>query len=354
MSQTTPAAAPLPTTSSMETFLEENFKKILFLCIALIAGLGIYGVINYMNRAKAVEAGEAYASAKTVEDLDVVISKYAGTLSAGNALLQKADLLWEQNKKSTSVDALKEFTEKYKQHPFLPQALLALGGKLESNGSRSDAKPVFERIVSEFPTSDVAALAQVRLGDLLWADGKEDEAKKIYDGLAAKFPGVANAILDQGQNRLQWIAAKLPTKEVDGPPKPKVDPATATPGAPNIPGMPNFKLNSPTGLSPTIQSPTAGSSGPAISVGPNGATSAPITIKPGTATSAPVVVPATTMPAAASPSAPIKVETPATPATPVKIEAPAAPAKPAVTVPATPAPIKVEAAPPSAASAKQP
>ena len=322
----------------METFLEENFKKILFLCIALIAGLGIYGVINYMNRAKAVEAGEAYASAKTVEDLDVVISKYAGTLSAGNALLQKADLLWEQNKKTTSVDALKEFTEKYKQHPFLPQALLALGGKLESNGNRSDAKPVFERIVSEFPTSDVAALAQVRLGDLLWADGKEDEAKKIYDGLAAKFPGVANAILDQGQNRLQWIAAKLPTKEVDGPPKPKVDPAT--PSMPNIPGMPNFKLNSPTGLSPTVQSPAAGSSGPAISVGPNGATSTPITIKPGTATSAPVVVPATATPAAPAPNAPIKVEVPA------------APTKPAISVPATPAPIKIEAAPPAATPAK--
>lgn len=315
----------------METFLEENFKKILLLCIAVIVGLGIWGVINYINRAKAVEAGEAYASAKTVEDLDVVISKYAGTLSAGNALLQKADLLWEQNKKTTSVDALKEFTDKYKQHPFLSQALLALGGKLESTGNRSDAKPVFERIISEFPASDVAALAEVRLGDLLWADGKVEDAKKIYDGLAAKFPGVASAILDQGQNRLQWITANLPTKEVDGPPKPKVDPAAA----PTIPGMPNFKLNSPTGLSPTIQSPAPGNS-PAISVGPNGATSGPITISPSSATSAPVVVPASAMPAPAAPAAPVKVE--AAPAKPAATApTPAVPSKPAVTAPATPA-----------------
>lgn len=300
----------------METFLEDNFKKILLLCIAVIAGLGIWGSVNYINRAKAIEAGEAYASAKTVEDFDVVISKYAGTLSAGNALLQKADLLWEQNKKSTSVDALKEFTDKYNQHPFLPQALLALGGKLESTSGRSDAKSIFERIVTEFPTSDVAALAQIRLGDLLWADGKDEEAKKIYEGIAAKFPGVANAILDQGQNRLQWIAAKLPTKEVDGPPKPKVDAAAA----PSIPGMPNFKLNNPTGLSPTVQSPATGS-GQAISVGPNGAASTPITVNPSAASSAPVDVPASGMP----------------PTT--------APAKPTVTVPANSAPIKVEAAP---------
>lgn len=333
MSQPQSASAPLPTTSSIETFLEENFKKILLLCIAVVAGLGIWGVINYMNRAKAVEAGEAYASAKTVEDLDVVISKYAGTLSAGNALLQKADLLWEQNKKSTSVDALKEFTDKYNQHPFLSQALLALGGKLESTGNRSDAKAIFDRVVSEFPTSDVAAMAQIRLGDLLWADGKEEEAKKIYEGLAAKFPGAANAILDQGQNRLQWITAKLPTKEVDGPPKPKVE-AAATP---SIPGMPNFKLNSPTGLSPTIQSPAAGSA-PAISVGPNAATSTPITITPSAATSAPVAFPATAMPS------------PVTPSVPVKSEVPAAPAKPAITVPATSAPNKVEAAAPAKAA----
>ncbi|MCX6854636.1 MAG: tetratricopeptide repeat protein [Verrucomicrobia bacterium] len=352
-----PAAAPLPTASSMETFLEENFKKILFVCIAAIIGFVLYGVVNYMNRAKAIEAGEAYASAKTVEDLDVVISKYAGSLSAGNALLQKADLLWEQNKKTTSVDILKEFADKYKTHPLLSQALLALGGKQESTGNRSDAKLAFDRIVTEFPTSDVAALAQVRLGDLLWADGKEEEAKKIYDGLAAKFPGVANAILDQGQNRLQWIAAKLPTKEVDGPPKPKVDPAAATP---SIPGMPNFKVNSPAGLSPTISSPTTGNS-PTISVGPNGATSGPITISPGSATSAPVVVPASGMPAPAAPAtpapAPIKVEAPAAPSAPaapapVKIEIPAAPAKPAVTAPAAPAPIKIEVAPPAAAPAK--
>ena len=61
MSQPQSASAPLPTTSSIETFLEENFKKILLLCIAVVAGLVVWGVINYMNRAKAVEAGEDYA-----------------------------------------------------------------------------------------------------------------------------------------------------------------------------------------------------------------------------------------------------------------------------------------------------
>ncbi len=307
----TPALDPTP---AWEKFLDKNFKTLLLAFIALVIALCLYGVIQYMNRAKALKAGEAYVSAKTVEDLDVVIQEHGGTMAAGNALLKKADLLWEQNKKTSSVDMLTEFTVKHKDHPLLPQALLALGSKLESLGKRGDAKTVFERLVNEFAKTDVAALAGVRLGDLLWADGKEDEAKKVYKGLAAKFPGSDNAILNQGETRTQWIAAKLPTKEVDGPPKPKVEAPT---GMPNIPGMPQFNMGGPKGLSPTV-------------TGPSGATSEVINLTPGKPSTPITVTPGASMPAPAAVSVPTSAVTPA-------VAAPAAPAAPAIKiVPSTP------------------
>lgn len=322
MSKATPipepalAAQTIEVSTPLEQFLEANFKKLVLLFALIAVGAIAYGVVSYTSRANAVAAGEAFAAAKTVEDCDLVISQYAGTVAAGNALLLKADLLWTQNKKDSSVAVLREFTTKNADHPLLPQALLGLGTKLESMKEAAEARPVFERITSEFPNSDVAALAQVRLGDLLWSEGKEAEAKAAYEAVPAKFANADSAFIDQSEGRLKWIAAKLPTKEVDGPPKPKVEAPK-----PPVPGAPQLKLNSPT-LTPTLA--------------PEGAATAPqiqLTTPPGIPSAPQIQV----TPAPAMPSAP-KIEV--TPA-------PAAPAAPVVEVKPVPAP--APSAPPAPA-----
>lgn len=322
-----PPAPPIDTSTPLERFLEANFKKLVILFAVAVIAVILFGIINYTSNANAIAAGEAFAAAKTVEDCDLVISEYSGTLAAGNALLLKADLLWSQNKKDSSVAVLREFTAKYSSHPLLPEVLLGLATKLESMGEADEAKPLFERLVSEFSTNDVAALAQLRLGDLLWTAGKEDEAKAIYESVPAKFANADSAFIEQSEGRLKWIAAKLPTKEVDGPPKPKVE-APANP----VPGAPQLKLNSNT-LNPTLM---PGGSPPFQLTPTQSAPGSP---------AAPMiqVTPApTTTPSPASPKievTPSPAETPATAPTAPKIEikpTPAAPATPAVPTPKAP------------------
>jgi len=337
--------APIHTAAALpawEQYLEKNFKKLLYLFITVVVVLSAYGATRYFSHAAAVKAGEAFAAAKTVEDLDVVITNHKGTAAAGNALLQKADLLWEQNKKTTSVEMLREFVKSHSGHPLMPQALLGLATKLESLGQRGDAKPVFEQLVTQFGKSELAALAELRLGDIAWAEGKEDEAKKIYEGLPAKHAGggVDNPFLAQGESRLEWIAAKLPTKEVDGPPKPKVE--TSPAGASAIPGMPpQFKLNSADGktLSPTISPAAAGdAASPSINLSPAGVPTAPMTITPSTPAPA---APAIELKPAPSPAPAAPPVAPAVEVKPVPAPAagPAAPA-PVAPAPATAAPDK--------------
>jgi predicted negative regulator of RcsB-dependent stress response len=99
--------------TGMEKFLEDNFRKLVWLFIIVVIAIIAYGFIRHQSTLKANEAAEAFTSAKTVEDCDLVISRYAGTNAAANALLLKADLLWDQNKKTSAVDALKEFTSKH-------------------------------------------------------------------------------------------------------------------------------------------------------------------------------------------------------------------------------------------------
>jgi predicted negative regulator of RcsB-dependent stress response len=315
MSQLDSISQELPATG-MEKFLEDNARKLVWLFIIAVVAIIAFGVIKHQNTLKANEAAEAFTGAKTVEDCDLVISRYPGSNAAANALLLKADLLWDQNKKSSAVEALKEFTTKDASNPMAVFALLGLGSKLDAMGETKEAQAIFERITNEFASSEAAPLAQVRLGDLLWAQGKTNEAKKAYEELAVKFPDMPG-FQTISQNRLGWIAASLPTKEVDAPPAPKVEPKPAA----AIPGMPNIKLN-------------AANSGIGATIAPAPVPASAAATMPAPAAASPAPAPAATTPVTPpSPSAPAPAAAPTTPASPP----PAAPA-PAAAVPAPAAP----------------
>jgi tetratricopeptide (TPR) repeat protein len=309
MSQLDTISQEVPATGA-EKFLEDNFRKLVWLFAFVVIAIIAYGFIRHQSTLKANEAAEAFTSAKTVEDCDLVISRYAGTNAAANALLLKADLLWDQNKKSSAVDALKEFTSKNSSHPLFVHTLLGLGTKLDAMGDRKEAQAIFERIVNEFASHEAAPLAQVRLGDLLWADGKQDEAKKAYEDLAVKFPDMAE-FQSVSQDRLGWIAASLPTKEVDPPPAPKVE---LKPGdVPAIPGMPKINLTPGAGgigatiAPPAMLTPTPAAATPAAVPTPAPSPAAPVPAPqsaPTPAAPAPTPAPAAAVPAPAAPDAP--------------------------------------------------
>ncbi|MBL9131450.1 MAG: hypothetical protein JNG86_09640, partial [Verrucomicrobiaceae bacterium] len=207
----------------------------------------------------------------------------------------------------------------------------------------------YEQIIASQPNTELAQLAQIRLGDLFWAEGKEDEAKKAYEEATKKFPGLT-AFQNESENRLNWIAASLPTKEVDPPPAPKPDPK-ATPPAAGLPGMPNINLKAAeSGIGATIAPPGAATKPLMLTPGPATppAPPTPPPSLPKSATSPAVEVPATPAPAAPAPTPapaapaptppPAPATTPAAPASPPP--APAPPAAPAPSTPPAPAPAK--------------
>ena len=312
--------------SSEEQALNSQFKKILMLFGVIVAGLAAYGLIKHNARVAAEEAAEAFTSAKTADDCDLVVKKHPGTPAAANALLLKATLHWEKNEKSSSIEALKAYLAQHKDHAFYKETLLTLATRLEAMGEKGEAKAAYERVIAELPGSELAQLSQIRLGDMLWADGKEEEAKKAYEEAGSKFPGVT-AFEGDSKTRLDWIAANLPTKEVDPPPAPKPDPKAA-PAAPAIPGL---KLNSVEGgLSPTIKIGDA----PAMTqpAPPAGATPS-IPPPPAPISAPPVAMPKPATPPVPAPEVPKSATSPA-------VQVPAAPPAPPASAPAPEAPKK--------------
>jgi len=344
MSQEVPA-------TGLEKFLEDNFKKLVWLFAIIVVALIAYALVNHQSTLKSQEAAEAFTGAKTVEDCDLVISRYSGTNAAANALLLKADLLWDQNQKSSAVEALKEFTTKHPNHPFATNALLSLGSKQDAMGDRKDAQAIFERITRDFPSSEAASLAQIRLGDILWADGKADEAKKAYEDVTVKFPDSAD-FQSLAQERLGWIAAALPTKEVDAPPPPpKPEPKPGE--APTVPGMPKINLKPAEGgigatIAPPGGTPSPAPAIPAMLTPPTEATTPPVSVVPAAPAPAPAKpdAPAPATPAAPAPTVPSPAPAAPASAAPATEAAPAAPAPAAPASEAAPAPA-VPAAPPS-------
>ena len=327
-----PAPAPEPQISAFEQLVETHFRSILIGAGAIAAACLVWGGISYMSNRSAETAAIEAAGAKTVEDCDLVVQHHPGSVAAGNALLTKAKLLWDQNKKDTAVAVLRDFTAKYSSHPFIGQASIGLASRLEAMGGKSEvaeAKGIYEKVAKENPKADVGALAQMRLADMLWNDGKKDEAKAIYESLPSTLIG--SPFFDHNKSRLDWYAANLPEKEVNGPkPIPELIKAP-TPGAPvfphqsrpfnvdelakeilgntGIPGGIKVNANKPSRPRPVAR-PATPKPG-AITPGSSGGI--PISIKPG-ANGAPATVT----------SQPIKVEVPAP--KPAAAPAPAAPA----------------------------
>lgn len=228
-----PAAASTPphglaVENRVEKFLEENFKKIMVALLLLAAVLAGVFVTRHFAAKRDLEAAEMFASAAGVEDCDALIQKYPGSIAAGNALIEKADLLWQQGKKESSIAALQEFLKSQPAHRLSAAAAIALGSKQVAIGEKAAGRATLEGFLKDNPQSELAPAADIQLGDLLWQEGKDAEAKKHFDSLLQKYPGKMSVFNQALEERQQLMGAGLPQKEVAGPPPaPKSPPKPA-------------------------------------------------------------------------------------------------------------------------------
>ena len=305
VAQSQPPAMALPQ-SQLEQFLERNFKSIMLGFAALAVALAVFFIMRYMSAQKEQEAAEKFTAAMGVEDCDVVVQKYPGSAAAGNALLMKANFLWSQDRKDTSIATLQEFVRSYGSHKLHASGLLGLATKQAAVGDKSAARATLDELLKKYPKSELAPAADIQIADLFWAEGKTDEAKKQLDSLLQKYPGNMTAFNQAVDERVQLLNAGLPMKEVDGPPKPKPVP-TPGPAPAGITPMkaPEIKMPAPGALpapAPAAPAKPAATPTPAPPA-PSPATATP-PVKEPAAADKPAPAPAPATPAASSSPAP--------------------------------------------------
>ncbi len=182
--ETTPAPAP---GFDAEVFWIAHKKKIQLFVLLFIVALAAWSLSEWSRQQTLTGAQEMLATAKTPEDFQRLMAKYAGTAAAGNAHLLLAAQLRADGKLDESSALLHSFVEKYPEHPLLSGAWTSLAANLEAQDKTDEALAMYQKVSTSYATSfcvPVALMAQARL---LKVKGKAEEAGKIYEQVMTRY-----------------------------------------------------------------------------------------------------------------------------------------------------------------------
>src|SRR6266508_4197305 len=184
-----PTAPPPSRDVALETrVFWERFKKQITaaLVIVLLAVIAFTGYRFYADR-RAAGASALLASAKTAQEYQQVILRYANTPAAADAYLLLAETQRNEKKFAEANTTLQTFIAKYPQHELLSTARMAMAANLESLGKTDEALAMYQQIASAYPNSFNAPLALLSQVYILKAKNRNDDARRICETILTQY-----------------------------------------------------------------------------------------------------------------------------------------------------------------------
>lgn len=236
-----PTSAPVAETTEeiadVISKLESNKLMVLVAILGLALAFSAVVVVRELSSQKHLAAAEAYslaAQSRSVEEIDLVIADYPTSIAAGDALLTKSELQITSGKSKDAQVTLLTFIEKHKKHPRHAQGIFALGNLYQIGGEAENAGKYYDRVLTEYPDSDIAPLAMIRQGDLLLAQGKKDEARQKYESIMPAYRGTA--FFERVEEKIALLdVEKLPVVPAPKEPAPKPTPPVKKSSPPTAP-----------------------------------------------------------------------------------------------------------------------
>ncbi len=152
--------------------------------VILIVGLSWFAI----SRAARIASEQAFANAKTAEELKAVIDDHGGTVVAGNAALLLAKAQREDGKLEESTATLRTFVDGQPDHPMAPLASVAIAENLATEGKAGEAESALQAVVDVDADSFVAPVAMLFKAELLLAEGNRNDALQTFQRLADQYP----------------------------------------------------------------------------------------------------------------------------------------------------------------------
>ena len=244
MSQLPQTSSPINQDNSFDLleFWLRHKASIRAVTILFSAALVGYGAFSWIEKQQETAAAEAFASAKSAEELNGFISAHKGSALSGNAALLLAGKQRSDGKFEESIKTLQDFATRYPQHPLAGAAKLSIAATLEQQSKTEEALDHYRRLVSMDPRGFTAPAAHLRIARILRSQNKVDEAKAAYETLQSQFPrsSFANEALLESQELI------TPLSGID----PELTPNLLLPSTPSAP---TGSSNAPTTPAVTVE-----------------------------------------------------------------------------------------------------
>jgi TolA-binding protein len=187
----------------------------------VVAALVGYGLMEWTTYQKNQAAAEAFALAKTPEELAAFAKEHRGMPSAGNATLLLASKQRAGGQLDDSLKTLKDFLVQYPNHPLAHTAHMGIAAALELQGKQEEALSAYRMLVSIEPRGVSAPAALLRIARILKSQNKPEEAKAGYESLQNQFP--TSSFANEALQEAQQLAP--PAQPVTATPAPVTAPA---------------------------------------------------------------------------------------------------------------------------------
>ncbi|MDF1815654.1 MAG: tetratricopeptide repeat protein [Verrucomicrobiales bacterium] len=211
--------------------IEKNRVIVISSAIAFFVLLGLFLVGKQMGAQRHLKAGQMFttaAASRSIDELDKVVKEYSGSVSAGNALLSKADIQIDQGKPLDAIATLTEMATQFAGHPRHAQAYFMLANIYHKTGDLAKARENYEEVLKLQPDGEFSPITRIRIGDLELAEGNIDKARQNYEESYTIHPG--NPFFSTAERRIAQLDLVAPT-EID-PPKPEAAAAKPKDAAP--------------------------------------------------------------------------------------------------------------------------
>jgi tetratricopeptide (TPR) repeat protein len=152
--------------------------------------------------------------------LDELISNYGTSETACKARMTKADFLMASSKFSDAEQVLLPVAQNGKPKTIMPLALSVLGAAQENQGKLADAAKTYNSFLSEFPDHFFAPKIYESLARVYELSGTPGEARGVYEKIVTLYPSTLWA--QRAQERLAFIQAQNPRQSAPGGQLPNV------------------------------------------------------------------------------------------------------------------------------------
>lgn len=174
-----------------------------------VAVLIVLAVSIYRGRADAArqQAMQMLMSARTLQDLQVLIDEHPGAAAAPLALLKSAKLYYDSGDYDTSLNKYDAFTETYGDHEMADAARMGRLHCLEARYQLDEALAGYEAFAAENAGHFLESQAHFGRARCLQELGRLEEARTVYEDFMAANPD--SGWLQRAEERLRVLTDKI-------------------------------------------------------------------------------------------------------------------------------------------------